>query len=168
MIVENLVTFSVSPIEYMGVKIVFTAQLSELFGCSTQNITTNFRAHRAEFIEGVDYFYLDGQELKNFKAILSGKNYSYRPSNQVTNTYLWTESGVAKLSKIIGTDKAKLISTSLMFGYFQKAGEVKAEAQKNIFTADEKFEALVFLIDRCSDENLRNEMIKTAYKLLTE
>ena len=119
MIVENLVTFSVSPIEYMGVKIVFTAQLSELFGCSTQNITTNFRAHRAEFVEGVDYFYLDGQELKNFKAVLSGKNYSYRPSKLVTNTYIWTESGVAKLSKIIGTDKAKLICTSLMFGYFQ-------------------------------------------------
>ena len=161
MIVENLVTFSVSPIEYMGVKIVFTAQLSELFGCSTQNITTNFRAHRAEFVEGVDYFYLDGQELKNFKAVLSGKNYSYRPSKLVTNTYIWMESGVAKLSKIIGTDKAKLICTSLMFGYFQNTSMQVAEQ-----TAEDNFERLKFLIEHCTDSVLRNEMIKTAFKLL--
>ena len=70
--------------EYEGVKIIFTTQIAQSFHCSPQNITANFRAHRADFIAGVDYFFLEGQKLKNFKADLAAKNISFYLSKQVT------------------------------------------------------------------------------------
>ena len=149
--------------EYEGVKILFTAQVADAYGCSVQNVTTIFRAHRAEFIAGVDYFYLDGQELKKFKATLAAKNNFYRPSNQTTNTYLWTESGFEKLAKYLTTDAAKLTHSALVFGYFQQSPKV--EPQKNFFSPREKFEFLKECIKVCKDENLRDDLIRMAIKL---
>lgn len=154
--------------EYEGVKIIFTAQVADAYGCSVQNVTTNFRAHRAEFIAGVDYFFLEGAELKKFKATLAAKNSCYRPSNQTTNTYLWTQSGFEKLAKYLTTDEAKLANSALVFGYFQTAAPKSQKVLSEIETLPlrEKIEVLNRYIFICQDSNLRDELIRAALNLL--
>jgi len=161
--------------EYEGVKIAFTTQIADVFGCSVQNVTANFRAHRADFIAGVDYFYLDGQELKEFKATLTAKKFFLHSLKQVTNTYLWTQSGFEKLAKYFTTDTAKLTYSAALFGQFQSAEisakipKLKNEPQKNFlsaFSAHEKINCFLKIAELTTDLNLREDCLKTAYSLL--
>ena len=160
---QNIILPKIRQTDYAGQKVLSTAQVAVLLKCKRNNITDNFRNHKADFIEGVDYFHVTGNELNALrqadKTALIGL---CAFSKYSTNTYLWTESGVEKLAKIIGTDTAKLIYTSLKFGYFQP--------QKNFFpavTTDfEKLKLLEKWIDLCEDKKLRDDLIRIALNLL--
>lgn len=103
---------------------------------------------------------------------------------------LWTKTGVLKLSRRIDTDKAKVIYAALALGYFgadnfQPPTEENQRAQTSLFTTEEtpkentdkgsatdfskreKFEILKDFIDKCTDDNLRNKLIREAAKLIT-
>ena len=76
--------------EYKGQKVITTAMLAEAYGTDTTNIRNNFKRNKEKFIEGKHYFYLQGDELKEFKKVVTE---SYFPNNMVTRLYLWTERG---------------------------------------------------------------------------
>ena len=168
---KNFTVFDIPPLECFGQKVLTTNQIAESFKCHCSTIRSAFNRHRKNFVKNVDYFYLQKGELAEFKTAnycnTPAANYCNAPFSLLASSlYLWTESGFEKLSNFIGTDEAKRICTAFKFGYFQKAGEVKPEAPQNIFFADDTFERLKFLIAYCADENLRDEMIKTAFKLI--
>ena len=153
-------------IDYSGQKVLSTLQLAKLFKCKRNNITDNFRNHKAEFVEGVDYFHLMGDELNALKQKdKSAQNDLCAFSKYSTNAYLWTIYGVEKLSKIIGTDAAKLIFTSLQFGYFQqgeKSMQKETSAQINPpaeFSRLDRIKILRELLDYTDDKDLRNDII---------
>ena len=167
---ENIILPALKQTAYSGQKVLSTFQLAALLKCKRNNITDNFRNHKADFIEGVDYFFVAGDELKALrlkdKAAQTGM---CAFSKYSTNTYLWTLSGVEKISKIIGTDEAKLFYISLKIGYFEMHDTEIAPAPKTEtpqISPREKLEYLKFLILNCTDENLRDSLIKSALELL--
>ena len=188
----------VVPLFYQGQKVLSTPQLAVFFKCKRQNVNDNFKNHKEEFVENVDYFFLKSEEFRAFKQDLKANGYIQPQANGyiqpqmqangyiqpqangyiqppfangATNVYLWTESGVAKLAKFIGTDEAKLIYSSLVFGYFQKkqpeppansphfvTPKIKKSKPKEALT----FEQLLKLIEHCTNNNLRDELIQRA------
>ena len=154
---------------FSGQKVLSTNQLAALFKCKRNNITDNFRNHKDEFIKDVDYFHPTGDEINALKqADKSVQNNLCVFSKYSTNAYLWTQSGVEKLAKYIGTDEAKLIYTSLVFGYFQSEKQLNLFPQNPTpeFSPIQKYDELKFLIAHCKDKNLRDDLIKMAIPLL--
>ena len=178
--IENVIR-----LEYQGEKVLTTKQLTELFECSRQVATSAFHYHEDTFIADVDYFYLTKGSLREFKSKYSGKNFCLPSgknfctpfSHMASTLYLWTLNGVEKLSKSIGTDKAKLIFSSLKFGYFQKSAQQElfpSELPPNSSTAPNnsvifaRVDRLIKLIELTADKNLRDELIQTAADLLKQ
>lgn len=177
---ENQVINEIQPLIYSGKKVLSTPQLAVIFQCNRQNITVNFRNNRNLFVEGEDFFFLKGKEFKAFRQKLimesAGEIFAAQSiippfSHGATNTYLWTESGVEKLSKIISTDNAKFIYSQLRLKYFQ--GKLAANKSvspqiisQNLFSPREKYDELKYLIEKATDENLRDRLIKSAAQFL--
>lgn len=90
-------------IEYKGQKVITTAMLAEAYGTSTSYISKNFSRNKGKFVEGKHYFYLTGEELKEFKRSSSLKDECFK---QASSVYLWTERGANHHCKILDTDKA--------------------------------------------------------------
>lgn len=122
------------PLVYREFFVVTTKQLSMLYGCSSQNITVNFRAHEKNFIDGVDYFLLIGEDLRAFKKQIrqethegnqAGRNLSsyLHGANIVPSSasmmFLWTESGARKHAEFLTGNRAKIIFSAIALGYFR-------------------------------------------------
>lgn len=93
------------PLEFKNQRILTTDQLSEIYESPADNIKVNFNNHKSNFEEGKHYFYLEGEELKEFKRQV---NNIYPPivNKFTSNMYLWTERGANRHCKILDTDKA--------------------------------------------------------------
>ncbi|OMG44155.1 hypothetical protein BK140_39045, partial [Paenibacillus macerans] len=89
-------------IEYSGQRVLTTSQLAESFGTDNKNLNDNYQNNSKRYVPGKHYFYLDGEELKAFKASteISG-NLKYAPS-----LMLWTEKGAWMQAKSLNTDRA--------------------------------------------------------------
>lgn len=90
-------------LEYKGQKVITTAMLAEAYETDTVNIRNNFKRNKDKFVEGKHYYYLQGDELKEFKKVVTE---SYFPNAMITRLYLWTERGANHHCKILDTDKA--------------------------------------------------------------
>lgn len=90
-------------IEYKGYKVITTAMLAEAYETDTNSIRQNFKRNKDKFVEGKHYFYLQGDELKDFKKVVTD---SHILNAMVTRLYLWTERGANHHCKILDTDKA--------------------------------------------------------------
>ncbi len=86
-----------------GQTVITTAQLAEVYGTTSKNITNNFQRNKDRFIEGKHYFVLQGEELKEFKSKTSESGV---PLSSANSMYLWTRRGASRHCKILGTDKA--------------------------------------------------------------
>ncbi|UZW13232.1 ORF6C domain-containing protein [Clostridium pasteurianum] len=93
------------PIEFRNQRIMTTEQLAKIYGTDSNNIQVNFSRNKDNFQEGKHYFYLEGEELKNFKSCLTNSQ-SPLISKFTRNLYLWTERGANRHCKILDTDKA--------------------------------------------------------------
>lgn len=86
-----------------GQTVITTAQLAEVYGTTSKNITNNFQRNKDRFTEGKHYFILQGEELRAFKSKTSESGVPLSSSNSM---YLWTRRGASRHCKILGTDKA--------------------------------------------------------------
>ena len=164
-----------TPIElnYGGQKVLTNRQLTQIFGCTRQTIDGIFRNHIEEFAKGTDYFKLVEEDLRTFKFnfsrktnLLAAGKYSCLPfSTFASCLYLWTQSGALKLSKFIGTDKAKAIYTQLAIDYF-KSQEKALPAPSTQILNLEMYKEFKFLISNATDSTLRDQLIKMAVKLI--
>lgn len=172
------------PLEYAGQPVLTTKQLTELFGCGQTTIRSTFNYHSDTFIEGADYFYLTSEKIRDFLKEYATKNSNARgarnfhtPVSKLARfLHLWTKSGALKLSRIIGTDMAKIIYANLALGYFKAPSEptttLFAPKQLSLFEGGNNFDAPTKLqllnryIELATDETLRDNLIRQAAKLL--
>lgn len=115
-------------IVYHGVPVCTTKQLAEVYGTSEDNIKMNFNRNSARFETGKHYFYLDGEDLREFKREVTD---SYVVAPNVNSLYLWTERGANRHCKILDTDNAWEQFDNLEEVYFRvKTGQIGAIAQE--------------------------------------
>lgn len=91
------------PIEWKGKVVITTALLAEAYETSVDNVKMNFNRHKDNFIEGTHYFLLQGEDLREFKNLVTD---SYLVDKRTPQLYLWTERGANRHCKILDTDKA--------------------------------------------------------------
>ena len=142
-----------TPIEYEGQVVITTAQLAEVYGTTSKNITNNFQRNNDRFIEGKHYFVLKCDELKEYKSKTSERGL---PISSANSMYLWTRRGASRHCKILGTDKAWEQFDYLEDNYFDKnpkslplttAQQIQLLAQGNV-ELNHKVDAISERIDR--------------------
>lgn len=101
-------------IEYSGQRVLTTSQLAESFGTDNKNLNDNYQNNSKRYVPGKHYFYLEGEELKAFKASteISG-NLKYAPA-----LMLWTEKGAWMHAKSLNTDQAWEAYEALVDDYY--------------------------------------------------
>lgn len=92
-------------IEYQNKRVLTTQQLAQAYETEPSNITKNYHVNKDRFTAGKDFHLLQGNDLQEFKRLLTGSN---DPLNLkfVSQLMLWTDRGANRHSKILDTDKA--------------------------------------------------------------
>jgi len=104
------------PVEFNKQRIMTTKQLAEAYGTKEENIKTNFNRNLERFIKGKHYYQLIGDELQEFKRVVTDCNDPSIKFASVLN--LWTDRGAARHAKILQTDEAWEIYELLEENYF--------------------------------------------------
>lgn len=110
----TVANMKVAVVEYNNERVLTTEQVSDGFECETTNIKKNFNANKERFIEGKHYYKLEGKELENLRVT----NSDLQISPMTRSLYLWTKRGVARHSKMLGTDRAWEMFDCLEENYF--------------------------------------------------
>jgi ORF6C domain/ORF6N domain len=112
-------------IEQNGARVLTTAQLSESYGADSERIVKNFNRNRDRYKANKHYVFLEGDDLKAFKA--TGQ--IDLPQN-LNRLYLWTEKGAWLHAKSLNTDLAWDAYEMLVDDYYQKREQVKVLSEK--------------------------------------
>ena len=168
---ENFVIPEIAPLFHNGQKVLTINQIAVLFKCNGTNIRMAFSRHRKDFIENEDYFFLNYEQLTEFKAtnrrITSVNNLGYAPVSPLASSlYLWTKSGVYKISKFIDTDNAKLIYSALQRRYFSQITPPTLQENSTPENNLEKATLLVKIAELTDDQNFKESLLKRAAELL--
>lgn len=118
----------IQKVEYNGILVLTTKQISEEYGVEEQIITNNFNRNKERYVEGKHYICLTGDELKEFKTA----NQNDLSLKRVNILYLWTEKGALLHAKSLGTDKAWEAYEYLIDFYFNKKKQVNMTIQEQI------------------------------------
>ncbi|MBR4153373.1 MAG: ORF6N domain-containing protein [Selenomonadaceae bacterium] len=103
------------PVDYSNQRVLTTAQVAEAYETSVNNIKKNFNANKEQFTEGVHYFNLTGDALREFKnRVTHGDLVGARARSLL----LWTEHGALLHCKMINTDAAWKVFQDLSNFYF--------------------------------------------------
>lgn len=103
-------------IEWKGLRVVTTETLAAGYGTDVIRIQQNHIRNESRFIDGVHYFMLKGNDLREFKNRLSSSESVGKRARILT---LWTEKGAARMSKIVDTDEAWSFFERLEDSYFR-------------------------------------------------
>lgn len=112
------------PIEFKNQIVISTELLASVYETDTNNIQANFSRNKNHFKEGIHYYLLQGEELKQFK---NQPTISQMVSKHASQLYLWTERGANRHCKILDTDKAWEQFDNLEETYF-KVKELKQDS----------------------------------------
>ena len=131
--IQNLV-----PVDYSNQRVLLTAQVAKGLACSVDLLKMLFKNHKGEFQEGVHFFNVKGGSLRALKERLSQVKNLYLPSSPLIGKFashalLWTEQGVARLSKLIDTPQAWELFTALELHYFNPATHVAPPVEESLF-----------------------------------
>ncbi|WP_304341122.1 ORF6N domain-containing protein [Metaclostridioides mangenotii] len=113
------------PIKFKKQNVITTELLAEVYGTDTKNISNNFNNNKDKFEEGKHYYFLEGEELKEFK----GNHMKYDNLKFAPKLYLWTERGANRHCKILDTDKAWEQFDNLEETYFKVKENVSLNTQ---------------------------------------
>ena len=105
------------PVEWQEQRVLTTSQLAENYGCTENNIKSNFRNNADRFVEGKHYFKLEGEALATFKSLVKNFNLAHAFAPEL---YLWTQQGAARHAKMLSTDKAWEVFELLEESYFNR------------------------------------------------
>ncbi|MDE6672581.1 MAG: ORF6N domain-containing protein [Ruminococcus sp.] len=104
-----------TPVEKNGQRVLTTAQLAEAYDTTVNTINRNFNNNKSRYIEGIHYYCLKGEKLKEFFAT---EKFTGANSRKIRTLYLWTERGVLLHAKSLNTKKAWEVYVFLMENYF--------------------------------------------------
>ena len=113
-------------IEKNNERVLLTSQIAESYGTTAKVITDNFRNNKGKYIEGKHFYYLEGNELREFKS----KTENFGVAKNVNKLYLWTEKGALLHAKSLGTDKAWEVYDYLVDSYFEKYNKNNTQPNK--------------------------------------
>lgn len=134
---------SLIPVVWSNQRVLTTAQLAEIYKCSTRNISDNFNRTKEQFSEEIHYLKLEGLVLRSFREY-SEKIGLVIPLN-TPRLYLWTYQGCVRHCKMINTPEAWAMFDELEKSYFNQNPVV--ETAPVVKTAAEKIDlARVYLI----------------------
>lgn len=91
------------PMEFDDQRILTSKQLAEIYETTEGNISNNFNNNKNHFKEGKHYYFLKGEQLKQF---LQSYEIGVQNPSKVRSLYVWTERGADRHCKILDTDKA--------------------------------------------------------------
>ena len=115
------------PIVWENQRVLISKQVAKAYGTTTNVIKENFRRSKEYFEEGVHYFKLTGEELRELKAQFNEFRNSdiVSPVPKMANClYLWTYQGCVRHCKMINTPEAWKMFDVLERVYF---GVIKGE-----------------------------------------
>lgn len=79
--------------------------MAEVYETNENRIVQNFNRNVKQFVQGKHYFFLQGEDLKEFKRQVS-ERHDPLEIKFAPQLYLWTERGANRHCKILETDKA--------------------------------------------------------------
>lgn len=116
--------------------VITTESLANVYKVKPIQIQQNFKNNSARFVEGIHFYKLIDQELKNFKDYLENFEVVQIAKN-TKHVFLWTERGTVRHAKMLGTDKAWEVQENLEQFYFtQKAASKPIEKPEALTLAD--------------------------------
>jgi hypothetical protein len=124
---------NVAVVEYNNERVLTTEQVSDGFECEPKQIKQNYNNNKERFIEGKHFYKLEGDELRNFKHRVENFDLVGKNANIL---YLWTKRGVARHSKMLGTDRAWEVFDCLEENYFNP--QTKSMSQLDILVESAK------------------------------
>ena len=84
-------------------RVLTTKQLAEVYETNEETIRKDFSNNKSRFIDGIHYYKLTGEELKDFKDLV---NDIHVVDKRTPTLILWTEKGASRMCKILDTDRA--------------------------------------------------------------
>lgn len=138
------------PAEWSNQRVLTTEQVAEFYGVSATRIKDNLRKSKKHFVEGRDYFKLEGDVLRQMQArveedlmrILAaesfrspgGYQFALSPLKDVTRSVnVYTIEGAARHCKMLNTPKAWEIFNELVTGYFERKVAEPPPVQDSLF-----------------------------------
>ena len=103
-------------VEYSNRLILTSQQLAELYGTDENRIKKNFNYNKDLYVRGRDYFFLEGEDLKEFKNLVRNSDLV---DKRAPGLYLWTERGAFHHSRHLHTKKAMEVYDMLISSYFK-------------------------------------------------
>ena len=119
------------PIEHEGQRVITTELLAQVYETDTNNIKNNFNNHKDNFKEGIHYFLLKGDKLKEFKSLVNDIDLPIEVNKFTPQLYLWTERGANRHCKILDTPKAWEQFDNLEETYFLVKEQQKRQKRVN-------------------------------------
>lgn len=98
---------NVLAVEWNGERVITTAQLADVYDTDMSNVQANFNRNKERFVSGRHYIFLQGEELKEYKRLLTDSQHPFAKDLKfVSQLYLWTRRGASRHCKILDTEKA--------------------------------------------------------------
>lgn len=98
---------NVLAVEWNGERVITTAQLADVYDTDMNNVQANFNRNKERFVSGRHYIFLQGEELKEYKRLLTDSQHPLAKDLKfVSQLYLWTRRGASRHCKILDTEKA--------------------------------------------------------------
>ena len=119
--VVNVNDKKVVAVEWNGERVITTAQLAEVYGTDAKNVQVNFNRNKERFESGKHYIFLQGDELKEYKRLLTESKHPLASEiKYAPQLYLWTRRGASRHCKILDTEKAWEQFDCLEENYFNR------------------------------------------------
>ena len=124
------------PVDYSNQRVLLTAQVAEVYGTSPARIRDNFKRAKKRFQEGVHYFKLEGESLKELReqsmCVLKAYAQPIIPKGCRSLT-LWTHEGCARHCKMLNTPQAWEMMDKLKIEYFAVEDAEKPAMTPQVF-----------------------------------
>lgn len=104
-------------ITYKDLPIVTTELLANAYGAKAKNLQENYRNHQDRFIDGIHFYKLEGNDLRDFKK---SQTQNDLVGDQASSLMLWTERGAARHAKVLNTDQAWDVFEAMEDSYFHQ------------------------------------------------
>lgn len=121
-------------IEQNGLRVLTTQQLAESYGADIKIISNNFNRNKERYKLGKHFLLLEGDGLKQFKAI----HQNDEQLKYSTKLYLWTEKGAWLHAKSLNTDEAWDAYEMLVDVYYTVKQQVKVLSEREKLMASMK------------------------------
>lgn len=103
---------------HAGQVVATGAMLSKRLGCTEARFKDNYAENKSRYQEGVHYYLLKGEDLKEFKNQVENSDI-VQIGKRSAQIYLWTEKGAFNHVKSLGTDEAWEAYQNLVDTYFK-------------------------------------------------